>query len=195
VDQTQRSRTFDEVAMPHLDAAYNLARWLCGNAEDAEDVTQEACMRAFRFIEGFRGGDARAWLLRIVRNTCYSRWRSERNRPGLVEFDEDLHGIADEGVADASAANDPESLMLGAERVRLLDRALASLPEDFREALVLRELESLSYKEIAESLEIPIGTVMSRISRARRLLVGAYKRLAGEDDGLLASPSAAHGLR
>lgn len=196
MDETQRRKEFERVAMPHLDAAYNLARWLCGNAHDAEDVTQEAFMRALRFFDGFQGGDARTWLLKIVRNTCYSRWRRTKLRAEPLAFDEELHSPLDEsGEAGPAMESDPEAALLRGEQIRLLDRAMESLPHDFREALVLRELEDLSYKEIAESLEIPIGTVMSRLARARRLLLVAYKQLAGEDHGVQASPRAARRVR
>ena len=172
---------FEQVVLPHLDAAYNLARWLTGNAHDADDVTQEACMRALRFFGTFRGGDARTWLLRIVRNTFYSLWRQGKRRETPLEFDEDLHSLPGDGAGPlpfAQADLDPESLARRAEDMRLLDRALGEIPDEFREVLVLREIEDLSYKQVAEALEIPMGTVMSRISRARRMLAAAFERLS-----------------
>jgi RNA polymerase sigma-70 factor (ECF subfamily) len=155
---------FEQLVLPHVDAAFNLARWLLRRGADAEDVAQEALLRACRFFHGFHGGDARAWLLQIVRNTCYS-WL-EKNRPMelSLEFDEELH-------LQASAT--PETLaMAGDDRKRLV-LALETLPPRFREVLVLRELEGCSYKEIAAITSIPIGTVMSSLSRARRQLHSA----------------------
>jgi RNA polymerase sigma-70 factor (ECF subfamily) len=154
---------FDQTILPHLDAAYNLARWLIGNERDAEDVTQEACLRAFKFFSGFRGGDARAWLLTIVRRSAWTWLRSNRRHEETVEFDEELHGGED------LSAN-PEVSLIRAGDVESVRQAIALLPPVFREALVLRELEGCSYKEIADIAGVPIGTVMSRITRARRQL-------------------------
>jgi RNA polymerase sigma-70 factor (ECF subfamily) len=159
--QPQERNRFEQLVMPHLDGAVNLARWLLRNRADAEDVAQEAMLRAYRFFEQFRGGDARAWLLQIVRNTCYT-WL-EKNRPLelMTEFDEELHG--------RPSAN-PETLAAQADQRQHLTRALESLPPRFREVLVLRELEDCSYKEIADIAGIPMGTVMSTLSRARQRL-------------------------
>jgi RNA polymerase sigma-70 factor (ECF subfamily) len=152
---------FERIVLPHLDAAYNLARWLAGNDHDAEDIAQEACVRAFRFLGGYRGGDGRAWLLAIVRNTAFS-WL-KKNRPQSVVSlpEDDFVEIEDQSGVDARNYHADT----GALRV-----ALESLPLEFREALVLHELEGLSYKEIAAVAEVPIGTVMSRLARARRQL-------------------------
>ena len=155
--------TFEQTILPHLDAAYNLARWLTGNERDAEDVTQEACLRAFKFFDGFRGGDARAWLLTIVRRTTWSWLQSNRRHEEAVEFDEELHGGQD------FSAN-PEETLARAGDAEAVRQAIAALPAVFREVLVLRELEGCSYKEIADIAGVPIGTVMSRITRARRHL-------------------------
>jgi RNA polymerase sigma-70 factor (ECF subfamily) len=156
----ERSR-FEELVLPHVDSAYNLARWLVRSDAQAEDLAQDSMLRAYRFFGGFRGGDARAWLLKIVRNTCYSWLESARGTRNTAEFDERIHGVAEVT---------PESLAIaGADRERLT-HALEGLPERLREVLVLRELEGCSYKEIAEVTGIPIGTVMSSLSRARRRL-------------------------
>lgn len=149
--------------MPHIDAAYNLAHWLTHNAHDAEDVVQEALLRAFRFLDGFRGTNSRAWLLTIVRNACYT-WLQKNRKPALeTEFDEQLHGpeLLDIDV-DAASLNRSDEQMVR--------EAIEELPLEFREALVLRELEGMSYKEISEISKIPIGTVMSRLARARKQL-------------------------
>lgn len=152
---------FEQLVLPHLDAAFNLARWLLRSRADAEDVAQDAMLRAYRFFAGFHGGDARAWLLQIVRNTCYS-WL-EKNRPleQMTEFDEELH---------TAASISPETLAIAANNRELLTRALESLPARQREVIVLRELEGCSYKEISTITAIPIGTVMSALSRARKQL-------------------------
>ena len=149
--------------LPHLDAAYNLARWLMRDDHEAQDAVQDACVRALRFFSGFRGGDGRVWLLAIVRNTCFSRMRSGRARQSDAEFDERAHGIEEE------TAN-PERLLLRSRDQAALHRALEALPPEFREVIVMRELEGLSYKEIADIAELPIGTVMSRLARARKRL-------------------------
>ena len=178
---------FQAVALPHMDAAYNLARWLTGTDHDADDVTQEAFLRAFKFFDTFRGADARTWILTIVRNTFYTQYRKARTRGSSTEFDEDIHSSGDDEAPAAlnrSPDADPVSILSRREDIGLLDRALAELPVEFREALVLRELEDLSYKEIAEAMEVPIGTVMSRIARARGLLLKSFKRLSGENHEL-----------
>lgn len=169
--QDTRTQRFRALVLPHLDAAYNLARWLLRNDADAQDVAQEAYLRAFRFFEGFQGDDARAWLLAIVRNRCYS-WIDERRR--LVRSHDpevDVDGMA-QSATRAEPESDPLALVSSQQERERVDRALASLPLDFREVLVLREIEDLSYKEIATVLDMPIGTVMSRLSRARSMLAG-----------------------
>jgi RNA polymerase sigma-70 factor, ECF subfamily len=147
----------------HLDAAYNLARWLMRNEAEAEDSVQEAYLRAVGHFAGFRGGDGRAWLLTIVRNTCYSRLR-RKETSAHTDFDEALHSAASRQTPG------PETVLLLAERTELVRKSLAELPAEYREILVLRELEQLSYREIANIEGIPLGTVMSRLSRARRQL-------------------------
>jgi len=160
LDAENRLR-FEQLVLPHVDAAFNLARWLLRSRADAEDVAQEALLRACRFFRGFHGGDARAWLLQIVRNTCYSWLDKNRPRELMVEFDEELHP---QPVAT------PESIAIADEGRERLTHALETLPPRHREVLVLRELEGCSYKEIAAITSIPIGTVMSSLSRARRQL-------------------------
>jgi RNA polymerase sigma-70 factor (ECF subfamily) len=179
-DSDQAAR-FQLMALPHMDAAYNLARWLTGDAQDAEDVTQEAFLRAFKFFGSFRGDDPRTWLLAIVRNVFYSQWRRTKSTGSSTEFDEDMHSLSeDESLPELGQRADmnPESILSRNDDIRLLDQALQALPVEYREALVLRELEDLSYKEIAATLEVPIGTVMSRLARARRLMLDSFKRLS-----------------
>ncbi len=144
-------------------AAYNLARWLTRNDQDAEDVVQDAYLRAVRFFGGFRGGDGRAWLLTIVRNACYTGRQRGRMQEATVAFDEESHEVEDKALG-------PEDLLLQKASRRALVETLEELPVEFREALVLRELEGLSYKEMAEVTQLPIGTVMSRLARARKRL-------------------------
>ncbi len=177
-DADQAAR-FQQVALPHMDAAYNLARWLTGNIEEAEDVTQEAFLRAFKFFGSFRGDDPRTWLLAIVRNVFYTQWRKARSSGASSEFDEEIHSFSgDESLPGMGRADtNPESILSRNDDIRLLDQALQALPVEYREAIVLRELEDLSYKEIAATLEVPIGTVMSRLARARRLMLDSFKRL------------------
>ena len=152
--------SFEQAVLPHLDAAYNLARWLTRNERDAEDVVQESYLRAFRFFAGFRGGDARAWLMRIVRNTCYTWLHANRPLQEATEFDETL-------FSSDPRTPSPEEAVLRNDRGAVVRTALETLPANFREVLILRELEGLSYKEIAEITGMPAGTVMSSLSRAR----------------------------
>lgn len=155
------AETFETVVLPHLEAARRLARWLVANEHDAEDAVQEACLRALRYFATFSGVNSRAWFLQIVRNTCYA-WHV-RARPLAVDvFDEEQHS------ATTTLPMDPETLMLHAADAALIEHAMRELPPRFRELLVLRELEGLSYLELAAMLGIPIGSVMSGLSRARR---------------------------
>ena len=163
-------RSFETTVLPHLDAAYNLARWLARSHDDAEDVVQEACLRAFRYYRGFQGENARTWLLTIVRHTCFTWLRNKRGRQEVPLLEDDQHADEVEGVAAGSGGDDPETIAIQSADRALLNRLIGELPLPFREVLVLRELEDLSYKEIAEVTAVPIGTVMSRLSRARRLL-------------------------
>jgi RNA polymerase sigma-70 factor, ECF subfamily len=165
---------FERAVLPHLDAAYNLARWLTRNEQDAQDVVQEAYLRAFRFFPGFRGGDARAWLMKIVRNTCYSWLRANRPLQDATEFDENLC------PPDYHAPN-PEEIVVQNDSSALVRKALENLPTSFREVLILREIEGMSYREIAFISGMPAGTVMSSLSRARGRLRQALTRLTDRD--------------
>lgn len=169
-DDLNRAR-FERLALPHLGAAYNLARWLTRNEHDAEDVLQEACLRALRYFGGFRGEQARPWLLQIVRHSCYS-WLAQ-NRPAEVQSLDADDGASFEPAAPAD--DEPPAVALRNADRALINRAISALPIAFREVLVLRELEDLSYKEIAHIADIPIGTVMSRLSRARALMLQALQ--------------------
>jgi RNA polymerase sigma-70 factor, ECF subfamily len=157
--------SFDEVVLPHLDAAYRLARWLTRNDHDAEDVVQEAALRAFRYFRTFAGGNGRAWFLRIVRNTCFG-WRGHGFHAPTDSFDEEQH-------SGARPPSDPETLLLQTDDVTSIERAMSNLPDRFRELLMLRELKGLSYRELADAMDVPMGTVMSSLSRARQALRGA----------------------
>ena len=161
MDQNELT-AFNEAVLPHLDAAYNLARWLSRNDQDAEDVVQEASLRAFKYWKGFSGRDCRSWLLAIVRNTYYSWLRKRSVQPELTE-DGEIDDV-DEGIPS------PETGLLQNASREMLRAALEDLPLEFREAIVLREMEGLSYKEIADVSSVPIGTVMSRLARARKRL-------------------------
>jgi RNA polymerase sigma-70 factor (ECF subfamily) len=161
---------FERLVLPHLDAAYNLARWLTRNDHDARDVVQEAALRAYRFLDGLRG-DAKPWLLTLVRNSCMTWLKA--NRPSDIPALE-AHAGAPALVEETT----PETIALREVDRRMLNEALAALPAHFREALVLRELEDLSYKDIARITDTPIGTVMSRLSRARRLLAESLRTIS-----------------
>jgi RNA polymerase sigma-70 factor (ECF subfamily) len=162
--------SFEQAVLPHLDAAYNLARWMARSEQDAQDIVQEAYLRAFRFFPAFRGGDARAWIMKIVRNTCYT-WLNE-NRPlqNASQFDENVF------LPGPRPAN-PEEVVVQNDSGTLVRKALETLPTHFREVLVLRELDGMSYKEIAEITGMPTGTVMSSLSRARGRFRQALKDL------------------
>ena len=175
---TQR---FDELIEVHLDAAYNLARWLMHDETEAEDMVQEAYMRVASHFAGFRGGDGRAWLLTIVRNSCYDRLR-QKGASGLnTDFDEAVHSFGRQ-------TPNPEAELLQAERTELLRKSLDELPATYREVIVLRELEQLSYREIADIAGIPVGTVMSRLSRARQQLQQSLSDPKSPVSGALRDP-------
>ncbi len=162
-----RRRRFEAQALPHLDAAVNLARWLTRSGADADDIVQEAMLRAWRAYDGFRGGDMRPWLLAIVRN-CWRNSAGESKRRGHVALPEEHEGM--NGAALTFDGPSPEESTIRTAQGRKLDSVIASLPEEFREVLILREMEDLSYREIATITDAPIGTVMSRLSRARTML-------------------------
>ncbi|MHB1083806.1 MAG: sigma-70 family RNA polymerase sigma factor [Thiobacillus sp.] len=175
---TDRTQRFEAAVLPHLDAAYNLARWLLHDEQSAQDVVQEAYLRAFRFFDGFRGGDARPWLLSIVRNSCFT-WLRERGRDHL-EFDEERDSDQRDPALH-EAADGPERLLERKLERTQVNAAITTLPPLFREVLVLREIEALSYEEIAQVVGIPAGTVMSRLSRARSMLRAALAAADKED--------------
>lgn len=174
---SQEQVRFETLVLPHLDGAFNLARWLLRSRPDAEDAAQEAFLRAYRFFPGFHGGDARGWLLQIVRNTCYTWLDRNRRVKDMTEFNEEVHAVP---------SPTPETLAIAGNDRDRLSQALNSLPPRYREVIVLRELEGCSYKEIASITAIPIGTVMSTLSRARRQLQLALGHSAAQE--------ATHGL-
>jgi RNA polymerase sigma-70 factor (ECF subfamily) len=172
LDLDERGR-FERATLPHLDAAYNLARWLTRDDHAAEDVVQEAFCRAARFFASFRGGDGRMWLLAVVRRVSYD-WLQKR-RVGAAPFDEDAHSPRDDTL-------NPENLAVRKANVELLRQAIEELPPEYREVIVLRELEELSYQQIAAVIEVPVGTVMSRLSRARKQLQQRLSPCPGGED-------------
>jgi RNA polymerase sigma factor (sigma-70 family) len=155
--------SFETAVLPHLDAAYNLARWLTRNDADAEDVVQEAYLRAFRFFGGFHGEDGRAWLLGIVRNTSYTWMQQNRSAELNMALDDETHEPESHDL-------NPEALLVQKADAQMLRQAVEALPLEFREVLVLRELDEMSYKQIAAVADLPLGTVMSRLARARKRL-------------------------
>ena len=173
VRDTSDQARFTEVFLPHLVDAFRLARWIAGSRADAEDIVQEASMRAFKNIRGFSGGNPRAWVLTIVRNTSYS-WLA-KNRPKALVLSEDLDQRARERLEQAATdeSQTPETALIAKLEAQQVRKAMASLPVPFREVLVLREIHELDYRTIAEVAALPIGTVMSRLARARRLLTDA----------------------
>jgi len=162
VQESNKRERFERAVLPHLGSAYNLARWLMRDEHDAEDIVQEAYLRAFKFFDRFRGEDGRAWLLAVVRNTCYTALKQNRSRDLMASFDEEVHGTSTE--------LNPEQLLLQKATGEMVRAAMEELPAEYREVLVLRELEGFSYKDIAAIADIPLGTVMSRLTRARTRL-------------------------
>ena len=161
--QEQQLASFEAMMLPHMDAAHNLARWLLRNEQDAQDIVQEAYLRAFKSFSGFHGSNGRAWLLTIVRNTAYTLLKRNRAVDLTTTFDEEIH------VSDRESVS-PAAILEHAEDAELMKNAMNQLPAEFREILTLRHQEELSYQEIGEILEIPVGTVMSRLARARAKL-------------------------
>jgi RNA polymerase sigma-70 factor (ECF subfamily) len=168
----EKRRRFDAEVLPHLDAAYRFARWLTRSPSDADDVVQEAMLRAFRSFETLRGSDVKAWLLAIVRN-CHATAFTQAQRRAFVPLPEEHE--AHDGDAMTATTPDPESLAIRADDQRTLSRLMAMLPEEQREALVLKELEDLSYRDIAAVTHVPIGTVMSRLARARAAMKARWQ--------------------
>jgi RNA polymerase sigma-70 factor (ECF subfamily) len=169
---------FEAQVLPHLDAAYRFARWLSRSSADADDVVQEAVLRAFRSFDSLRGADAKSWLLTIVRN-CHATAHRQQQRRAWVPLPEEHD--AEDGHAMIASTPDPEIASMGAERERKLTRLMAALPEDHREVLVLREIEGMDYRQIAKITNVPIGTVMSRLARARAGLKSQWlKDVGGE---------------
>jgi len=166
---------FEQTFLPYLDVAYNLARWIVANNQDAEDMVQEAFLRAFKYFDGFHGDNARAWLLAIVRNVCYTWLRKNRSELFNTSLEEDLFD-------DESDVANPENLLQHYLNQNLVQRVLKDLPLEFREIIILRELEELSYKEIAQVAGIPLGTVMSRLARAHQHLKESLINL-GDKEG------------
>jgi RNA polymerase sigma factor (sigma-70 family) len=177
---TDRTRQFEALVLPHLDAAYNLARWLLRDDQSARDVVQEASLRAFRFFDGFRGDDARPWLLRIVRNACYTWLSDSRRAPEHVEFDEQRDSDA-QAAGTGRAEDNPERLLSQKIESARVNAAIEKLPPAFREVVILREIEEMSYEEIAQVATLPLGTVMSRLARARAMLRAALGDPSKED--------------
>ena len=173
-DQIDQNR-FAEVFLPHLDDAFRLARWISGKRADAEDIVQEASLRAFKGIRTFSGGNTRAWALTIVRNTSYS-WLA-KNRPSMVVLTEDLDQRAREEMEHAAGDDvpTPEAALIAKMEAEEVRNAVAALPLPFREVLVLREIHDLDYRSIADVIQVPIGTVMSRLARARKLILAAFQ--------------------
>jgi RNA polymerase sigma factor (sigma-70 family) len=169
--ESTKGKRFQATVLPHLNSAFNLACWLTRNRQDAEDVVQEAYLRAFKFFDGFHGEDARAWLLAIVRNTFFTWYAQNHGESENTLFDEEMHSAeVENAIGMQHADNNPENLLMQKDNEKLLQHALAMLPLEFREVMVMRELEDLSYKQIAKIVDIPIGTVMSRLGRGRKQL-------------------------
>jgi RNA polymerase sigma-70 factor (ECF subfamily) len=171
MESQERVTEFDRVVAPHLARAYNFARLLVGNAADAEDLVQEASVRAFRALNTYRGGDSRTWLLVIVRNLCYSFLGRQRGADNVVEFAEEEH---------SPGVETPEASALQRASASEVRTAIEQLPAEFRECLVLREMDEMSYRDIAQITGVPVGTVMSRLSRARQQLRARLQKQAGK---------------
>ena len=176
---TIEAKRFEALVLPHLDAAWRLARWLTRNEADAEDLVQEAYMRAWRFFASLRGEDAKPWLMRIVRNCWFSRARTEAGRGKHASF-EDAEAEVEQVLQAEAEPDGAEQRLVRLEDGALVRRAMDTLPDEFREVLVLREVEEMAYRDLAETTGVPIGTVMSRLSRARKLLGERVRRMSAE---------------
>ncbi len=162
IEERTRLSLFEEMALPHLNAIHNLARWLMRNEDEAQEVVQETFLRALRYFDTYRGSDAKSWLFAILRNTCLT-WRSRKRKTGAEPFDESTH-------SPKSPVRDAEQRMIDAGHMVTFHHGIEMLPLDYRELLIMRELEEMSYRQISEVMAVPVGTVMSRLSRARRRL-------------------------
>jgi RNA polymerase sigma factor (sigma-70 family) len=182
------ARRFEQLVMPHLDAAYNLARWLTRNDADAQDVVQEACLRAYKYLNGFEGQSPRAWLLKIVRNTFYTWLNAHRLGDRALSLEDNAEVVDGDSTAMHASAQglgrSPETILTENREKLRLDRLVEGLPSAFREVLVLREMEEMSYRDIANVVGIPIGTVMSRLARARHYLLESWNKKARRDGDL-----------
>lgn len=181
MDERLKARRFETIVMPHLDSAYNLARWLTRNDADAQDVVQEACLRAFKYFDGFDGQYANAWLLKIVRNTCYTWIKQNRPAEEVMAVDDNLEEVdRNESAMQVNAqglGRSPESLVSDRREAQRLDKLIEQLPPAYREIVILREMDDMSYREIADIVGVPIGTVMSRLARGRQMLQTALRKL------------------
>jgi RNA polymerase sigma factor (sigma-70 family) len=174
-----KARRFEQVVMPHLDSAYNLARWLTRSDADAQDVVQEACLRAFKYFDGFDGQYANAWLLKIVRNTCFTWMKDNRPAEEAVALEDNAEEVdrneTSMHVSASGLGRSPEKLLIEKRASQHLDELIGQLPPSYREVLILREMEDMSYRDIAEIVGVPIGTVMSRLARGRQFLQSAWR--------------------
>lgn len=175
---TEKTRSFEAMMLAHLDSAYNLARWLLRDEQNAQDVVQDAYLRGFKYFESFRGGDARPWILGIVRNACFSWLEKNRRADEVLIFDEERDIAIVDARWPAETDSPEQSLLRKVEKARI-DQAIAGLAPAFREVIILREMEEMSYEQISQVAGIPVGTVMSRLARARALL----RRALVESDG------------
>jgi RNA polymerase sigma factor (sigma-70 family) len=179
-DERLKARRFEQIVMPHLDSAYNLARWLTRNDADAHDVVQEACLRAFKYFDGFDGQFANAWLLKIVRNTCFTWMKQNRPTEEAMALDDNLEEIdSNESAMQVNAwglGRSPESQLSDHRAASRINELIARLPAAYREIIILREMDEMSYREISEIVGVPIGTVMSRLSRGRQILQSTLRK-------------------
>jgi RNA polymerase sigma-70 factor (ECF subfamily) len=177
-EDQQKARRFEQIVMPHLDSAYNLARWLTRSDADAQDVVQEACARAFKYFAGFDGQYANAWLLTIVRNTCYTWMKSNRPAEEAIALEDNAEEVdGNETAMQLSATGlgrSPEAMLIEKRDAQRLDELIGAMPPVYREVIILRELEEMSYRDIADIVGVPIGTVMSRLARARQILQSSW---------------------